>query len=95
MDVVRNEGDGFCILSFGMVVILPGRRRRYYLQLALHRQWRTYSQLLITKEYMSRMFSDLGITADGVYPANHFDLMGDVGFSGCALLIPFSVHDLA
>ena len=42
----------------------------------------TYSQLLILKEYMSRLASDLGVLEDDVYPADHFDLMGGVGFGG-------------
>ena len=31
---------------------------------------------------MSRLASDLGICEDDVYPADHFDLMGGVGFGG-------------
>lgn len=42
----------------------------------------TYSQLLILKEYMSRLASDLNIDEDEVYPADYFDLMGGVGFGG-------------
>ncbi|KIM21557.1 hypothetical protein M408DRAFT_102455, partial [Serendipita vermifera MAFF 305830] len=42
----------------------------------------TYSQLLILKEYMARLSSDLQIAADDVYPADYFDLMGGVGFGG-------------
>ncbi|KIM20144.1 hypothetical protein M408DRAFT_334121, partial [Serendipita vermifera MAFF 305830] len=42
----------------------------------------TYSQLLILKEYMGRLASDLNISEDEVYPADHFDLMGGVGFGG-------------
>jgi hypothetical protein len=31
---------------------------------------------------MSRLASDLGTSEDDVYPADHFDLMGGVGFGG-------------
>jgi hypothetical protein len=44
----------------------------------------TYSQLLILKEYMSRLASDLGVLEDDVHPADYFDLMGGVGFGGYA-----------
>jgi hypothetical protein len=42
----------------------------------------TYSQLLILKEYMDRLANDLGVGEEEVYPADHFDLMGGVGFGG-------------
>ncbi|KIM22799.1 hypothetical protein M408DRAFT_78481, partial [Serendipita vermifera MAFF 305830] len=42
----------------------------------------TYSQLLILKEYMGRLASDSKVNEDEVYPADHFDLMGGVGFGG-------------
>jgi hypothetical protein len=42
----------------------------------------TYSQLLILKEYMSRLANDLGVNEEDVYPADYFDLMGGVGFGG-------------
>jgi hypothetical protein len=42
----------------------------------------TYSQLLIIKEYMIRLASDLSIDEGDVYPAEYFDLMGGVGFGG-------------
>jgi hypothetical protein len=38
---------------------------------------------LILKEYMSRLASDLGVSEEDVYPADHFDLIGGVGFGGC------------
>jgi hypothetical protein len=44
----------------------------------------TYSQLLILKEYMSRLATDLNVSEDDIYPADHFDLMGGVGFGGYA-----------
>lgn len=31
---------------------------------------------------MSRVASDLQVVEDDVYPADHFDLMGGVGFGG-------------
>jgi hypothetical protein len=42
----------------------------------------SYSQLLILKEYMGRLASDLGVGEEDVYPADHFDLMGGTGFGG-------------
>ncbi|KIM22765.1 hypothetical protein M408DRAFT_279360 [Serendipita vermifera MAFF 305830] len=42
----------------------------------------TYSQLLILKEYMSRLASDLVVAEDDVCPADYFDLIGGVGFGG-------------
>jgi hypothetical protein len=44
----------------------------------------TYSQLLILKDYMSRLSNDLDVREDSLYPADYFDLMGGVGFGGCA-----------
>ncbi len=42
----------------------------------------TYSQLLILKEYMSRLAIDLDVPEEEVYPADYFDLIGGVGFGG-------------
>jgi hypothetical protein len=42
----------------------------------------TYSQLLILKEYMSRLANDLSVAEEDLYPADYFDLMGGVGFGG-------------
>ena len=42
----------------------------------------TYSQLLILKDYMSRLANDLGVSEEDIYPADYFDLMGGVGFGG-------------
>jgi hypothetical protein len=42
----------------------------------------TYSQLLILKEYMSRLANDLEVAEEDIYPADYFDLMGGVGFGG-------------
>ncbi|KIM22810.1 hypothetical protein M408DRAFT_39440, partial [Serendipita vermifera MAFF 305830] len=42
----------------------------------------TYSQLLILKEQMNRLASDLKMAEDEVYPADYFDLMGGVGLGG-------------
>jgi hypothetical protein len=43
----------------------------------------TYSQLLIIKEYMSRLANDIEKDEEDLYPAEYFDLMGGVGFGGC------------
>ncbi|KIM22338.1 hypothetical protein M408DRAFT_291249 [Serendipita vermifera MAFF 305830] len=47
----------------------------------------TYSQVLILKEYMARLSSDLHVAEDEVYPADYFDLMGGVGFGGCVYAV--------
>ncbi|KIM24402.1 hypothetical protein M408DRAFT_44572, partial [Serendipita vermifera MAFF 305830] len=47
----------------------------------------TYSQLLILKEQMSRLASDLKIPEDEVYPADYFDLIGGVGFGGLVAIM--------
>ena len=44
----------------------------------------TYSQLLILKDYISRLSADLDVVEDGLCPADYFDLIGGVGFGGCA-----------
>jgi hypothetical protein len=44
----------------------------------------TYSQLLLIKEYTSRLAVELGVTEEELYPADYFDMMGGVGFGGCA-----------
>jgi hypothetical protein len=33
---------------------------------------------------MNRLAHDLGVNEEDVYPADHFDLMGGVGFGGYA-----------
>ncbi|KIM28299.1 hypothetical protein M408DRAFT_24000 [Serendipita vermifera MAFF 305830] len=47
----------------------------------------TYSQLLILKEYMDRLASDLRVSEDDVYAADYFDLIGGVGFGGLAAFV--------
>jgi len=42
----------------------------------------TYSQLLILREYMTRLANDLDVAEEGIYPADYFDMMGGVGFGG-------------
>jgi hypothetical protein len=42
----------------------------------------TYSQLLLVKEYIRRLAIDLGVDGDDLCPADHFDLIGGVGFGG-------------
>jgi hypothetical protein len=42
----------------------------------------TYSQLLILREYMARLASDLDVAEEDIYPADYFDMMGGVGFGG-------------
>lgn len=39
-------------------------------------------QLLGLKEFMNRMAVDLGVAETDIYPADHFDLIGGVGFGG-------------
>jgi hypothetical protein len=75
--------NGICILSLGMSFI---RIRREVGATDMFTPDNggpgTYSQLLILKEYMTRLASDLGTSEDDVYPADYFDLMGGVGFGG-------------
>ena len=42
----------------------------------------TYSQLLILREYMSRLADDLEVVEEDIYPADYFDMIGGVGFGG-------------
>jgi len=42
----------------------------------------TFSQLLILKEYTSRLADESGVSNEDVYPADYFNLMGGVGFGG-------------
>ncbi|KIM28618.1 hypothetical protein M408DRAFT_69473, partial [Serendipita vermifera MAFF 305830] len=46
----------------------------------------TYSQLLLLRECMCRLASDLGVEEDNIYPADHFDIMAGVGFGGVAAI---------
>ena len=88
MSTTGDEHDGIRILSLGMSLLLGSQIS------AIHLQPRadsggpgTYSQLLILKEYMSRLAHDMRVSEDEVYPADHFDLMGGVGFGGCVCCI--------
>ncbi|PVG04255.1 FabD/lysophospholipase-like protein [Serendipita vermifera] len=45
------------------------------------------SQLLMLKEFMARLAFDLGVEVDDVYPADHIDLIGGVGFGGLSALL--------
>ncbi|CAG8686424.1 5244_t:CDS:2, partial [Acaulospora colombiana] len=45
------------------------------------------SQLLMLKEFMARLAFDLGVDVEEVYPADHIDLMGGVGFGGLSALL--------
>ncbi|KIM22393.1 hypothetical protein M408DRAFT_332952 [Serendipita vermifera MAFF 305830] len=47
----------------------------------------TFSQLLIVKEYMSRIAHDSEADECDIHPADYFDLMGGVGFGGFAALL--------
>lgn len=48
---------------------------------------RAYSQLLLLREYMSRIASDSGIDEFDVYPVDYFDLMGGVGFGALVAIL--------
>lgn len=39
------------------------------------------------KEYMARLAEDLEVDESDIYPADHFDLMGGIGFGGYACLL--------
>jgi hypothetical protein len=83
MNEKGGEGDGICILSFGMSTFVGlGRPQSKLTSYADSGGPGTYSQLLILKEYMNRLASDLCVSEDDVYPADYFDLMGGVGFGG-------------
>jgi hypothetical protein len=83
MSANEEERKAICILSLGMAFRRTWKAGATYL---FHRADNggpgTYSQLLILKEYMGRLASDLNIAEEDVYPADHFDLMGGVGFGG-------------
>jgi hypothetical protein len=81
---VNDEGrKGLCILSFGMPFIRTEEAGATDSSHCLDSGGPgTYSQLLILKEYMSLLASDLGVEEENVYPADYFDLMGGVGFGG-------------
>ena len=82
MSTGDDEGKGICILSFGMPFPEPSRGRLLTSHYVDSGGPGTYSQLLIVKEYMSRLANDLGVSEGGIYPADYFDLMGGVGFGG-------------
>jgi hypothetical protein len=78
-----EERKALCILSFGMAFT------DIWKQCATNLSHRvdnggpgTYSQLLILREYMSRLANDLNVAEEDIYPADYFDLMGGVGFGG-------------
>jgi hypothetical protein len=83
MSTGDEEGKGLCILSFG--VQLPSTWKAALTDLSPFADSGgpgAYSQLLILKEYMSRLANDLGVGEEDIYPADYFDLMGGVGFGG-------------
>jgi hypothetical protein len=83
MSANEEERRAICILSFGMAFIRTWKvGATYIFHCADNGGPGTYSQLLILKEYMSRLASDLDIAEEDVYPADYFDLMGGVGFGG-------------
>jgi hypothetical protein len=82
MSTDDEESKGICILSFGMLFPWLELRRLTHLICADSGGPGTYSQLLIIKEYMSRLANDLGVEEEDVYPADYFDLIGGVGFGG-------------
>jgi hypothetical protein len=83
MSTEEEERKPICILSFGMAFTWIWKRGATYL---FHRADNggpgAYSQLLILKEYMSRLAADLRVAEEDLYPADYFDLMGGVGFGG-------------
>jgi hypothetical protein len=83
MSTNDEEGKGVCILSFGTPFIRTWKLGATDLSHCPDSGGPgTYSQLLILKEYMSRLANDLGVDEEDVYPADYFDLMGGVGFGG-------------
>lgn len=47
----------------------------------------TFSQLLIIKEYMTRLANDIGVDESDIYAADYFELMGGVGFGGLVSIL--------
>jgi hypothetical protein len=82
MDIEENSDRGLCLLSFGMYTSLARGWVSDALRSADGGGPGTYSQLLLIKEYMSRLAVELGVTEDELYPADYFDMMGGVGFGG-------------
>jgi hypothetical protein len=83
----KGVDNGVRILSLGMHVVLPEDGGDAESTNKDSGGPGTYSQLLIVKEYMVRLADDLGVDEAYVYPADYFDLMGGVGFGGCAFRI--------
>jgi hypothetical protein len=83
MSTEEAERKAICIMSFGMALTQACTQSATHL---FHRVDNggpgTYSQLLILKEYMSRLANDLNVAEEELYPADYFDLMGGVGFGG-------------
>jgi hypothetical protein len=83
MSAEEEETKAICILSFGMPFT---RTRETGAPDLFHRADNggpgTYSQLLILKEYISRLAHDLNMAEKDLCPADYFDLMGGVGFGG-------------
>jgi len=82
MSTNDEEKKPICILSFGMRFNQTRKVGATYLFHADNGGPGTYSQLLILREYMSRLANDLEVAEEDVYPADYFDLMGGVGFGG-------------
>ena len=95
MSVFESREDPVCILSFGALLDYKlGCPLTACSNNADNGGPGTYSQLLIVKEYMIRIAEDLGVSEEDVYPADHFDLMGGVGFGGYvhqSSIVPFLI----
>lgn len=87
MSIKDDESKGICILSLGTPFIqTQGVGATELSDCTDNGGPGTYSQLIILKDYMSRLANDLGVDEEDVYPADHFDLMGGVGFGGWVFL---------
>ena len=86
MNTNDNMGQGIRILSLGEYIFAafahPGMHL-YSILASDNGGPGTYPQLLIIKEYVTRLAKDLGVDENDLYPADYFELMGGVGFGGC------------
>jgi hypothetical protein len=83
MNIQHDSEKGIRIFSFGMFNVTVGMDQSMT-QLAFLDGGGpgSISQLLMLKEFMARLAFDLNVEVDEVYPADHVDLMGGVGFGG-------------
>jgi hypothetical protein len=85
MSIKDDLDEGICILSFGKESHFREKSDNVLSNNPYHLDScgpGTYSQLLLVKEYAKRLATDLGVHGHELCPADHFDLIGGVGFGG-------------